>query len=38
MELLFLAGKLWGSADELKRTVKFIGDIGLLLSNIKKKN
>jgi hypothetical protein len=24
-----LAGKLWGSAEELKRTAKFIGDIGL---------
>jgi hypothetical protein len=23
------AGKLWGSAEELKRTTKFIGDIGL---------
>jgi hypothetical protein len=24
-----LAGKLWGSAEELKRIAKFIGDIGL---------
>jgi hypothetical protein len=28
MELL-LQAKLWGSAEELKRTAKFIRDIGL---------
>jgi hypothetical protein len=28
-EGVILAKQLWGSADELKRTVKFIEDVGL---------